>query len=436
MIALCAGCGPGQQGAQAPEIPRAALQVSVVDGATGVDPTSAVTVRAVSGTLDSVTVVSADGKRTVTGTHAEDGTWTSHGTIVPKTQYMVSATAHNEAGEETTSTTAFTTKAPTKEIGYLVTPDGWTVGAGMPVQVTFDAPISSPQARAEIEKKMQISVTPAQDGAWGWANHSALMYRPKTYWASGTAITVSAPLAGTQVAPGTYLMEDNGATLTIGAQRVLKVDLAAHQLALVENGTPVGTFPISGGRPGPRWETRGGTKVITEKHADIVMDSSTFGVDKADPEYYRTKVQWAMRITNSGEFLHSAPWSVAQQGYANVSHGCVNLSPTNASWLFQRAQIGDIVETTGSSIPLNPGDAGVPVWLYSWPQWQARTAIPAPTSSPTASTPTASTPTAGTAAASTPTEHTPAASTPAPSAGRQSTAAVVGHASLSPTPAR
>ncbi len=388
VTALIAGCGPGGQEAQAPASPpAAALQVSVADGATGVDPLAAVTVGTTSGTLEDVTLTSADGKRTVTGARGEDGTWTSNGTLIPKTTYVVTASARNEAGEKTTSTTAFTTKAPAKEIGYLVTPDGWTVGAGMPVQVTFDAPISSPEARAEIEKKMQISVTPAQDGAWGWATHSALMYRPKAYWASGTAIKVSAPLAGTQVAPGTYLMEDNGATLTIGTQRVLKVDLASHRMGLVENGKPVGTFPISGGRPGPRWETRGGTKVITEKHPNIVMDSSTFGVDKSDPEYYRTKVQWAMRITNSGEFLHSAPWSVGDQGYANVSHGCINLSPTNASWLFDRAQIGDVVETTGSSIPLPPGDAGVPVWLYSWPQWQARTAIqPSSTATPTPTT--------------------------------------------------
>lgn len=30
------------------------------------------------------------------------------------------------------------------------------------------------------------------------------------------------------------------------------------------------------------------------------------------------------------EFVHAAPWSVAQQGSSNVSHGCINLSPDNA----------------------------------------------------------------------------------------------------------
>ena len=41
-----------------------------------------------------------------------------------------------------------------------------------------------------------------------------------------------------------------------------------------------------------------------------------------------------MRLTWGGEFIHAAPWSVADQGKRNVSHGCVNLSPENAECLF------------------------------------------------------------------------------------------------------
>jgi lipoprotein-anchoring transpeptidase ErfK/SrfK len=39
--------------------------------------------------------------------------------------------------------------------------------------------------------------------------------------------------------------------------------------------------------------------------------------------------------------VHSAPWSVGSQGYANVSHGCINLSPENAAWYFDTVSLGD-----------------------------------------------------------------------------------------------
>ncbi len=357
--------------------PTARIEVSVPDGMKGVGASSVVTVKAVGGELGAVSLASADGKRTVTGKVGSDKVWSSSGALLPGTTYKVTATARAEGGGQTTSTSSFTTVTPEKVIGYTVTPDGWTVGSGMPVQVNFDAPVRSAAAKAEIESRLSLTSTPAQPGAWGWTSDSTLMYRPQAYWAAGTSVVVKAPLAGLQVAPGAYLMEDNGATMTIGTQRVMRVDLAAHTMTLKENGALVRTFPISGGRPGERFETRGGTKLIQDKHAEIVMDSSTFGIDKADPEYYKTKVKWAMRITDSGEYLHSAPWSVPDQGRANVSHGCINMAPGDAEWLFNRVQYGDPVENVNSHIPLQPGESGIPVWLWSWPQWQAKSALAA-----------------------------------------------------------
>ena len=48
-----------------------------------------------------------------------------------------------------------------------------------------------------------------------------------------------------------------------------------------------------------------------------------------------------MRVTWGGVYVHSAPWSVASQGNANVSHGCINLSPDNAAWYYKTVNIGD-----------------------------------------------------------------------------------------------
>ena len=46
--------------------------------------------------------------------------------------------------------------------------------------------------------------------------------------------------------------------------------------------------------------------------------------------------------------MHAAPWSVAQQGHSNVSHGCINMSTDRAAWFFHFSQPGDIVEIKNS----------------------------------------------------------------------------------------
>ena len=51
--------------------------------------------------------------------------------------------------------------------------------------------------------------------------------------------------------------------------------------------------------------------------------------------------QHAVRIDNSGNFVHSAPWSVGDQGERNVSHGCINISPDNAKWFYDNFGSGD-----------------------------------------------------------------------------------------------
>ncbi len=100
------------------------------------------------------------------------------------------------------------------------------------------------------------------------------------------------------------------------------------------------------------------------------MDAATGGTDPSDPEYYSLEVEYAMRVTYSGEFLHAAPWSVGSQGSANVSHGCVGMSTANAQWLYDLSNVGDVVEVTGTSNEQNLGN-GITVWNEDWKQWLA-----------------------------------------------------------------
>jgi Uncharacterized protein conserved in bacteria len=155
---------------------------------------------------------------------------------------------------------------------------------------------------------------------------------------------------------------------------VSTVDMRAHTLTARRDGVVLRTIPVSTGRPGPLTETRSGTKVIIERNSVIVMDSATVGIPKGDPNYYKITTKWNLRVTWTGEFIHSAPWSVNAQGTTNVSHGCTNMSPANAEWMFNNSRMGDIVKFTGSSRAFRPTE-GIGVWVYDFVGWQAQSAL-------------------------------------------------------------
>ena len=108
--------------------------------------------------------------------------------------------------------------------------------------------------------------------------------------------------------------------------------------------------------------------MISEMLPETRMDAASTGVAPGDPEYYNLDVRYAMRMTNSGEFIHAAPWSVQSQGADNVSHGCVGMSPADAKWLFERSRVGDIVTVVNSTRKLEPGN-GLTQWNVPWADW-------------------------------------------------------------------
>ena len=139
-----------------------------------------------------------------------------------------------------------------------------------------------------------------------------------------------------------------------GDSLVATIDDATHQMEVMRNGKLEKTIPVSLGKPG--YETPNGIYYVLEKFADMVMDSSTYGVPVNSAEGYKLKVQDAVRISNAGIFVHGAPWSVAAQGKRNVSHGCPNLSPANAQWFFDNFGSGDPVVVKNSVGVYNEND--------------------------------------------------------------------------------
>jgi hypothetical protein len=105
------------------------------------------------------------------------------------------------------------------------------------------------------------------------------------------------------------------------------------------------------------------------------MTSKWMGVtDKKDPRFYDEKIPFAVRISNSGEYIHSMASTVWAQGRQNVSHGCVNSPPAFAQWFFGWSYLGDPVIVTGSGRGLDPFN-GWSYWQMSWKSWVKGSAL-------------------------------------------------------------
>jgi lipoprotein-anchoring transpeptidase ErfK/SrfK len=358
-----------------PPVPEVTLTPSVAaDAKVPVD--TVVSVAAKDGTVTDVTLTYKDPKKgdvNVEGTLDPNGaTWTANSLLEPGTTYNLSMVGKNTAGTEATSHSTFSTQALSKkqQIYPSIVANGATVGVAMPVIVRFDVPVKD---KAAFEKKMTVKSDPPQDGSWGWVSSSEAHWRPASYWKPGTKVNINVDINSVPGGNGTYGQMSTSGSFTVGDATIVKADLGSHQLTVNVNGADVKTIPITGGKAG--FETRSGTKVIMEKLSKVRMDANTVGIEPGDPNYYDIPdVQFAMRETNSGEFLHAAPWSVGSQGKANVSHGCIGMSTANAQWLFNLAKVGDPVVVTGTSRGLEAGN-GWTDWDVSYDKWKSQSAL-------------------------------------------------------------
>ncbi|HEX3931261.1 MAG TPA: Ig-like domain-containing protein [Nocardioides sp.] len=326
---------------------KPSVRSNVAKGAAAVPVDHRVQVTAHNGTLTSVAVSSATGS--ISGQLSSDKqTWVAGGLLEPGTAYTVVSTATGTDGRSVTRTTHFQTQALTLDqqtYPSFAPLQGQTVGVGMPVIVKFDVPVTD---HAAIEKNLHVVSQPAQKGSWHWISNNEVHWRPAKYWKPGTKVTVNADINGVPAGNGIFGQLDRSETFHIGASHIYKVNIQTDQLRVYDNGRLTRTIPVTTGMPG--FTTRSGIKVIVEKDRYHTMNSETIGIDPNSALGYNIKnVEYAMRLTYSGEFLHAAPWSVASQGHANVSHGCTGMSTANAGWLYDHSQIGDVVDYTGSS---------------------------------------------------------------------------------------
>lgn len=348
------------------ELIKPKLTSNAADGAVGFSPADPVQITVADGALSDVTMVNQDGKA-VAGAIGGGGTsWTTTEPLGYNRKYKIEARAYGLGGASTT-TTSFTTSAPGNVTQPYVLPNnGDVVGIGQPIAVQFDENIPD---RKAAEDAITVTTTPAVEGAFYWVNNREVRWRPENYWAPGTAVEVNVDVYGRNLGKGVFGQENAKTSFTIGDAVIATADDNTKQVTFQVNGETVMTMPTSMGKAGT--PTDNGVYIIGDRFASMVMDSSTYGVPVTSAEGYKTPVEWATRMSYSGIFFHSAPWSVGQQGYSNTSHGCLNLSPSNAKWVYDNTKRGDIVvvkNTVGGTLS---GTDGLGDWNIPWNVWKA-----------------------------------------------------------------
>jgi lipoprotein-anchoring transpeptidase ErfK/SrfK len=367
------------QGSKGDGDKKAAVELAVTpaEAATDVPVSAEIEVKATGGKVSEVTLADPTGAAVAGAMRADGTSWVPTSPLKYTTQYKAVVKAADDKGKTAEKTINFTTMArPGNRMGAQVfmSDNITTYGQAMPIVVEFrNGGVKGKDQKAIVEKRLFVTSEPAQEGIWHWDSDIQVEYRPKEYWQAGTKLKVRLGLGGLPLGDGRYGETD----ITINAgidkvRRAIEVDNATKQLVATQDGNVVKQMPVSLGKTAN--PSMSGTMVIIERLEKTVFDSSTYGVPSNSADGYRTDIQFAERLTWSGQFIHAAPWSVEDQGKRNVSHGCVNISLDNATWIYQWTRVGDPVIVKGTEEKL-PGGDGWTAWNLSWEEFQKGSAL-------------------------------------------------------------
>ncbi|WP_328557467.1 L,D-transpeptidase [Streptomyces sp. NBC_00358] len=346
----------------------ARIRITTGQGVHGVGIDAPVRVTVSNGVLTKVTMTATATGTEVPGTLSADGTsWKPNAPLKQATRYLVAAEAEDAQGRSATTNAAISTVSPANDfLGHLSPENGSTVGVGMPVSFTFDKAIGD---KAGVASKIQVSSSSGEQVVGHWLNNSRLDFRPEHYWKPGSTVTVKMDLDGVR----------KTATFKIGRSQISTVDASTKQMTVVRDGKTIKTIPISSGSA--EHPTYNGRMVISEKFRHVHMNASTVGLTEKDgkPSYDIKAVPHAMRLTDSGTFIHGNYWGGNSVfGKVNTSHGCVGLKDVRnagdgtqpAAWFFDHSLVGDVVIVKNSTDKAKVApDNGLGDWNMPWSEW-------------------------------------------------------------------
>ncbi|GAA2100186.1 Ig-like domain-containing protein [Streptomyces albiaxialis] len=376
-----AGCGPLSD----EKPPEEAILITPDDDSRGVRARARLEVTAPEGRLERVTVVRrgggervpvpgefSDDRRSWRPSAGEDGP----AALALASEYAVDAVARDGHGRRVARHTTFTTRVPRHRIIGFFTPEHrQTVGTGAIVSIRFNRPVTE---RAAFERAIRVTARPSVPVAAHWFGSSRLDFRPRTYWRPGTRITLELRLRDVRGARGAYGVQRKRVRFTVGRDQRSVVDARRRTLTVHRGGKVAARFPVTAGAPAN--PTYNGKMVISEKYEVTRMNGDTVGFGG---EYDIDDVPHAMRLTDSGTFLHGNYWAPRSTfGARNVSHGCVGLrderggsAGSPAGRFYGDSLIGDLVTVRGSRERTVAPDNGLGGWNMSWERWTAGSAM-------------------------------------------------------------
>ncbi|MEV5872722.1 Ig-like domain-containing protein [Streptomyces sp. NPDC052101] len=336
--------------------------------------TSPVEVAVSAGALASVQVTGNDGTTLAGGFNAARTRWTSLRNPYSGTTYTVTAKAEGAAEAHVAS---FAIRAPGATFVGSYTPEAdSTSGVGMPVSIDFTHAVTD---RAAVQKAITVTAEPAVEVVGHWFSDTRLDFRPRTYWAPGTKITLGLRLKDVEGADGVYGVQQKDVVFHIGREQINTVDLATRTMTVRRSGRTVATYPVTGGDSSHT--TWSGIMVISERFRQTRMESSTVGLGD---EYDIPDVPHAQRLTTSGTFVHGNYWAAASVfGHENTSHGCVGLHDAKGAGdssaagyrFYDSSMLGDVVIVRNSGERTVDPANGLNGWNLSWSDWKAGSAV-------------------------------------------------------------
>jgi lipoprotein-anchoring transpeptidase ErfK/SrfK len=364
---LICGCGPVT--AEAPAT-LPVVHISPAPDSKRARPDRGLVISASGGTLTAV-AAHASGEPVPGRLDAARTTWHSDWTLKPGTEYTVTATAASPRGPATVAVARFRTRPAERAFGIVSTAPlpGETVGVGMPIIIDFDTPVDN---KAAVERALEVVAERPAEGAWRWTSDTRVVYRTREFWAPRQRVTVTAHLAGVRPAAGVYGTVDSTFAFTVGREQTSTIDATTHQMVVRRDGEVVQRMPISAGAATtPEYTTTSGIHLTMEKGNPVRMVSP--GREEGEPDFYDLMIDHAVRISNSGEYVHAKD-NVWAQGRANVSHGCINSRPDQAAWFYAATLRGDPITITGTGRALE-WDNGWGFWQLPWEKWIQKSAL-------------------------------------------------------------